>query len=573
MTKRIFQSILLVAGIVLVSSLIFIMGCLYDYFGKISSTQMKDQLDLAVNAVEVEGIDYLQRLSSSSSSKSSSSTTSYRLTWVASDGSVLFDTQADASTMENHLDRSEIQSALNSASGEGVSTRYSRTLMTKTIYRAQRLSDGSVLRISINQDSAGVLALGMLQPFLLILLIALVMSGVLARYISRYIAKPLNNLDLEHPLENQTYEEIAPLLRRINSQHLEISAVLHKLERQRNEFSQITDNMKECLVLLDSKDNILSINSAAMSFFDTDSSCVDRDFLLVDRSVDINNAINTAKKNGRANIRVNRKGRVFQFELSSITSSGEPVGTVMLFFDITDQAASEQMRREFTANVSHELKTPLQGIAGSAELLASDMVKPADRERFIGHIQTEAKHMVALIDDIIRLSQLDENRPDSSSSAVSVASEEVCLLDVASEVAKALEPVAASKSVNISVNGDETSCVQASRSLVYEVIFNLCDNAIKYNKDEGSVFVDISTKDSYYTVSVKDTGIGIPPEHQDRIFERFYRVDKSHSRASGGTGLGLSIVKHAVQSLGGHIELKSDPDIGTNITVFLPMTK
>ena len=573
MTKRIFQSILLVAGIVLVASLIFIMGCLYDYFGKISSTQMKDQLDLAVNAVEVEGIDYLQRLSSSSSSKSSSSTTSYRLTWVASDGSVLFDTQADASTMENHLDRSEIQSALNSASGEGVSTRYSRTLMTKTIYRAQRLSDGSVLRISINQDSAGVLALGMLQPFLLILLIALVMSGVLARYISRYIAKPLNNLDLEHPLENQTYEEIAPLLRRINSQHLEISAVLHKLERQRNEFSQITDNMKECLVLLDSKDNILSINSAAMSFFDTDSSCVDRDFLLVDRSVDINNAINTAKKNGRANIRVNRKGRVFQFELSSITSSGEPVGTVMLFFDITDQAASEQMRREFTANVSHELKTPLQGIAGSAELLASDMVKPADRERFIGHIQTEAKHMVALIDDIIRLSQLDENRPDSSSSAVSVASEEVCLLDVASEVAKALEPVAASKSVNISVNGDETSCVQASRSLVYEVIFNLCDNAIKYNKDEGSVFVDISTKDSYYTVSVKDTGIGIPPEHQDRIFERFYRVDKSHSRASGGTGLGLSIVKHAVQSLGGRIELKSDPDIGTNITVFLPMTK
>jgi len=546
MTKEIFKSILFVAGAVLLASLVIIMGFLYDYFGTIQENQMKDELDLAAVAVEDDGESYLEKLSSDS----------YRLTWVASDGTVIYDTQADAQTMENHLDRSEIQDAL--SSGESESSRYSTTLLQKTMYHAKRLSDGSVLRISVSHATAGVLALGMLQPILIVLVIALILSGVLASRMSKRVAEPLNRLDLENPLENDAYEELAPLLGRINRQHQEIKNQLRLLQLQRDEFAQITGSIKEGLVLLDAKDAVLSINHVAKKLFDTDSSCIGRDFLMVDRSLDMSAAIRQTKESGSGKLRMERNGRVFQFDLSKIESDGEAIGTAILSIDVTEQEAAERNRREFTANVSHNLKTPLQGIIGSAELLEKGMVKREDEPRFIGHIRTETARMVALVDDIIRLSQLDERD--------TMPRETVDMLELAQETVENLHDAAMEKSVTLAVEGQNAE-VNGVRRLLYEIVYNLCDNAIKYNKEGGSVEISIMSDDRMVSITVKDTGIGIPPEYQSRVFERFYRVDKSYSRASGGTGLGLSIVKHAVQYHHGHIELESKPDEGTKIKV------
>jgi len=549
MTKKIFKSILLVAGAVLLASLVIMMGFLYDYFGNIQDNQLKDQLDLAAVAVEDDGESYLEQLRSDN----------YRLTWVAPDGTVIYDTQADAQTMENHLDRSEIQDAL--SGGEGESSRYSSTLLQKTMYHAKRLSDGSVLRISVSRATAGVLALGMLQPLLIVLVIALILSGVLASRMSRRVAEPLNRLDLENPLENDVYEELAPLLGRINRQHQEIKNQLRLLQRQRDEFAQITGSIKEGLVLLDAKEAVLSMNPAAKQLFGADSSCIGHDFLTVDRSLDMSAAIRQAKESGSGKLRRERNGRVFQFELSHIESDGEVIGTAILSFDVTEQEAAERNRREFTANVSHELKTPLQGIIGSAELLEKGMVKREDEPRFIGHIRTETARMVTLIDDIIRLSQLDEG--------ATMPRETVDMLELAQETAENLHDAAMEKSVTLAVEG-QNAAVNGVRRLLYEIVYNLCDNAIKYNKEGGSVVMSVMSDDRTVSITVKDTGIGIPPEYQSRVFERFYRVDKSHSRTSGGTGLGLSIVKHAVQYHHGHMELESKPDEGTTIKVTFP---
>ncbi|MDD4075335.1 MAG: ATP-binding protein [Eubacteriales bacterium] len=549
MTRKIFTSIILVAGAVLFASLIIIMGCLYEYFGNMQEKQMKDALELAMAAVESDGKSYLEKLDSDN----------YRLTWVATDGTVLYDTQADPQAMENHLDRSEIQAAF--TAGEGNSARYSATLLQKTIYRAKRLSDGSVLRISVSRATAGVLALGMLQPILIVLVIALVLSGILSNRMAKRVVEPLNLLDLEHPLENDAYEELSPLLGRINQQQLEIKKQLRLLRRQRDEFAQITDSMKEGLVLLDAKGAILSINHAAQKLFSTDSACVGQDFLTLDRSLDISAAIQETKENGVGELRAERNGRAYQFDLSRIESNGEMIGIVILSFDVTEQEAAERNRREFTANVSHELKTPLQGIMGSAELLQNGMVKQEDAPRFIGHIRTEAARMVTLIEDIIRLSQLDEGD--------AMPRESVDLLAIAQEAAENLHDAAAERHITCSVDGHSAQ-ITGVRRLIYEIVYNLCDNAVKYNKDGGSVAINVASDESTVSVTVKDTGIGIPAKYQSRVFERFYRVDKSHSRASGGTGLGLSIVKHAVQYHHGRILLQSEPDMGTAISVTFP---
>ncbi len=549
MTKKIFKYIMLVAAAVLLASLVIIMGCLYEYFGSVQEKQLRDELYLASVAVENDGQGYLEKLDSDN----------YRLTWVASDGTVLYDTQTDAKTMENHLDRSEIAQAL--SGGEGESSRYSTTLLEKTMYHAKRLSDGSVLRISVSRATAGVLVLGMLQPILIVLVIALVLSGVLANRMSKRVAEPLNAIDLERPLDNDAYEELSPLLGRINHQHQEIDRQLRLLQRQRDEFAQITSSMKEGLVLLDAKGTVLSINHAAQQLFNTNDACIGDDFLTLDRNPDMSAAIRKARENGASELRAARNGRVYQFDMSRIESDGEALGTVVLFFDVTEQEEAERNRREFTANVSHELKTPLQGIIGSAELLEKGMVKPEDMQRFVGHIRTEAARMVSLIEDIIRLSQLDEGDE--------MPHENVDLLLVAQEVAENLHDAAHEKHITLSVNG-QSAQMSGVRRLIYEVIYNLCDNAIKYNKDVGDVAINVSSDDSGVSVDVKDSGIGIPSEYQSRVFERFYRVDKSHSRASGGTGLGLSIVKHAVQYHHGRYSLQSEPDKGTEIKVTFP---
>ena len=550
MTKRIFRATLLVGVAVLIASLTLVMGALYSYFGRVQESQLRDELSLAVVGVEQNGMDYLKQLESDQ----------YRITWLRADGAVLYDTQADAESMENHAQRQEVQQAL--ATGEGESSRYSDTLLQKTVYYDKRLPDGTVLRLSAIRVTTGVLVLNMLQPILLVLAAALILSGVLASRLARRITEPLNRLDLEHPLENDTYEELAPLLRRMEHQRRQIDRQMDELRRRSEEFEQITGSMSEGLVLLDEAGVILSINPAARRLLDAAEDCVGQDLLTVDRDVALSDALRQAAEQGHSEFRGQRNGREYQFDVTRIQSEGRTAGTVLLVFDVTERAFAERNRREFTANVSHELKTPLQGIIGSAELLENGLVKQEDVPRFIGHIRSEAQRLVTLIGDIIRLSQLDEGEP--------MPAEPVELLALAREAAESLQSAAADRNVTITVEGEPVELTSVRR-LLYEIVFNLCDNAIKYNTDGGRVQVTVTKANETAAVTVRDTGIGIPPDQQDRVFERFYRVDKSHSKASGGTGLGLSIVKHAVQYHHGAIHLQSEVGKGTEIRVTFPV--
>ena len=552
MTKKIFRSIVIVAAIVLLASLVIISSCFYEYFGRLQRQEMKDELYLAATAVEHGGDDYLKNISSGH----------FRLSLIAKDGSVLYDTAADAESLENHGGREEIKQALES--GEGESVRYSSTLLQKTIYCAKRLDDGRVLRISVSRATVGAIAMGMISPIVAVGVGALILSGVLASRLAKRIVEPLNKLDLEHPLDNDSYEELSPLLSRINKQRAQIAEQLAELRHRTDEFEQVTGNMKEGLVLIDTNENVLSINSAARNIFSAAEDCIGKSFLTVDRSRDLNAAIHSAFEHGHSEIHSDKNGRTYQFDISRIDSDGSAFGAVILLFDITDRENAEKLRREFTANVSHELKTPLQGIIGSAELIESGMVKAADMPRFVGHIREEAQRLVSLVNDIIRLSQLDEGD--------SLPTERVDLLAVAEEAAADLSEAAKARNIFLLAEG-ESVFVFGIKRLLYEVIYNLGENAVKYNVENGNVLISVTNEENSAVLTVKDSGIGIAPEHQSRIFERFYRVDKSHSKASGGTGLGLSIVKHAVQRHGGKIELESEPGKGTTIRVILPAAK
>ena len=552
MTKKIFRSIVIVAASVLLASLVIISSCFYEYFGRLQRQEMKDELYLAATAVEHGGDDYLKNISSGH----------FRLSLIAKDGSVLYDTAADAESLENHGGREEIKQALES--GEGESIRYSSTLLQKTIYCAKRLDDGRVLRISVSRATVGAIAMGMISPIIAVGVGALVLSGVLASRLAKRIVEPLNRLDLEHPLDNDSYEELSPLLSRINKQRAQIAEQLAELRHRTDEFEQVTGNMKEGLVLIDTNENVLSINSAARNIFSAAEDCIGKSFLTVDRSRDLNAAIHSAFEHGHSEIHSDKNGRTYQFDISRIDSDGSAFGAVILLFDITDRENAEKLRREFTANVSHELKTPLQGIIGSAELIESGMVKAADMPRFVGHIREEAQRLVSLVNDIIRLSQLDEGD--------SLPMERVDLLAVAEEAAADLSEAAKARNISLLAEG-ESVFVFGIKRLLYEVIYNLGENAVKYNVENGNVLISVAKEENSAVLTVKDSGIGIAPEHQSRIFERFYRVDKSHSKASGGTGLGLSIVKHAVQRHGGKIELESEPGKGTTIRIILPAAK
>lgn len=552
MTKKIFHSIVIVAASVLLASLVIISSCFYEYFGRLQRQEMRDELYLAATAVEHGGDDYLKNISSGH----------FRLSLIAKDGSVLYDTAADAESLENHGGREEVKQALES--GEGESIRYSSTLLQKTIYCAKRLDDGRVLRISVSRATVGAIAMGMISPIIAVGVGALILSGVLASRLAKRIVEPLNKLDLEHPLDNDSYEELSPLLSRINKQRAQIAEQLAELRHRTDEFEQVTGNMKEGLVLIDTNENVLSINSAARNIFSAAEDCIGKSFLTVDRSRDLNAAIHSAFEHSHSEIHSDKNGRTYQFDISRIDSDGSAFGAVILLFDITDRESAEKLRREFTANVSHELKTPLQGIIGSAELIESGMVKAADMPRFVGHIREEAQRLVSLVNDIIRLSQLDEGD--------SLPMERVDLLAVAEEAAADLSEAAKASNISLLAEG-ENVFVFGIKRLLYEVIYNLGENAVKYNVESGNVLISVAKEENSAVLTVNDSGIGIAPEHQSRIFERFYRVDKSHSKASGGTGLGLSIVKHAVQRHGGKIELESEPGKGTTIRVILPAAK
>ena len=548
MKKRIFRSIIAVAMTVLIAGFVLAVSFLYGYFGDSQVTQLREELAIAALNVNRYGEEYFDGFDSSV----------FRFTLVAGDGTVLYDTQASAENMENHLDREEIKEA--AESGRGSSERYSSTLTERTFYEAVRLENGDILRISASQATVGALIIGMLPGIAAVILAAGAVALILSERMAKKIVSPINGLDLENPEKNDVYEELAPLLTKISRQHRQISRQMAELKRKKDEFDQITQSMSEGMVMLDKRGFVLSINAAAMKLFEVSGSPEGRDFLTVDRSPEMSRAVREAMERKRSEFRGERNGREYQFIISRIDADGETAGVVILCIDVTETAFAERNRREFTANVSHELKTPLQSIIGSAELLEAGLVKPEDTRRFIGNIRNEAARLVSLINDIIRLSQLDEN------SGPAPSPETVDLYGLANEVAAELADRAAERDVKVTVSGGP--CMMSGvRGYLYEIVYNLCDNAIRYNKAGGSVEINTGFKNGSPVLTVSDTGIGIPPEHQSRVFERFYRVDKSHSKETGGTGLGLSIVKHAVAYHGGTIKLDSEVNKGTAVTV------
>lgn len=551
MTGKIFRAILTVALIVLVISLLTVTGFLYDYFGTIQEKELRDQLNFAAVGTEALGISFLEKLRGEN----------YRLTLIQEDGRVLFDTDADPQTVENHRDREEIQQAF--WGGTGHSSRYSSTLTEKTTYEAVRLTDGTVLRISVSHYTSWLLLLGMIQPVLIIGLLAAVLSGLLASSMAKKVVAPLNTLDLEHPLENDTYPELSPLLHRIHVQHQEIEIQIKNLQQKNNEFQLVTDNMGEGLVLLNENGIVLTINTAAKKIFQTDDNCIGEDFLTVDRKQDLHNSISQALETGHCSLKSCRNNREYNFDINRIESEGKVLGAVMLIFDITLQSEGERRRREFTANVSHELKTPLQSIIGSTELLENNMVQQHDIPRFLGHIKKQATRLLRLIQDILRLSQLDEG--------IELNRETVDLRSLTEEIIDSLEVSAQEKNIHLNLEGN--AHMQGMKSLLYEILYNLIDNGIKYNIPGGDVTVSLQETEKNIVVSVSDTGIGIPEEDHSRVFERFYRVDKSHSKSSGGTGLGLSIVKHGVELHKGQITVESEEKMGTTMTIVFPKSE
>lgn len=539
MTKKIFRAVFVTAVITLFVTFAVTVLTMYGYFLSLQTQQLKSQLALAVRGVENEGEEYLYKI------------TGCRLTLIASDGKVLYDTEADAASMENHSGREEVREALSNGSGQ--STRVSPTLMENTMYLAERLHDNTVLRISESYSSEASLMVGAMRPIAVIFLAAALFSIFLARKMSKRIVEPLGSLNLEKPLDNEAYDEISPILSHMEHQRRRIKKQTAELEKSREELAAVIQNMNEGLVLLDANKNILAINNAAASLFNTEPSCIGKPLITIERGYDIIKAAESTDDGKNSEICISRGGREYQLNISPI---GEK--TVILAFDITDRVFAERNRREFTANVSHELKTPLQSIIGSAELLESGLVKQEDKPRFTANIHSEAARLVTLIDDIIRLSQLDEkNQMDF---------ENVDLYLTAADVVSELSPAAKKRGVTINLTGQRTVISGVPR-LVHELIYNLCDNAIRYNKENGSVDISVSASEDGARLVVSDTGIGIPIEHQDRVFERFYRVDKSHSKETGGTGLGLSIVKHAAEDLGAKLTLKSEPGQGTEIGV------
>ena len=549
MTGKLFRNSMVVAVTVMVLSIALFMGMLYQHFTDQIMGELQTETQLVAQGVEVEGLNYLQGLDSRN-----------RITWVAGDGTVLYDSQADASKMENHADREEIRQALENESG--TAQRYSATLAQQTLYAAQRLSDGSVIRMASAQQTVVVVLLSMIQPILLILGIALIISAVLASRMTRGIIRPIVSLDLEHPENCDTYEELVPLLTRVKRQNETIQRQMAQLSQQQQEFSALTENMSEGFLLLDRRGRVLSYNSGALRQLGAQPPKGEVNVLVLNRSEGFQRAVDDALEGRKSCQMIHQGGRWCQVLANPVLRDGEQAGVVMVLLDVTEQEQREELRREFTANVSHELKTPLTAISGIAEIMRGGMVKPEDIEDFAGDIYQEAQRLIALVEDIIRLSRLDEGEGG-------LEREDVDLLKLSDQVVHRLEPAARKQDVALKVTGRSVK-VHGVASVLEEMLYNLCDNAIKYNKPGGRVTVTVDYLGQDAQVQVEDTGIGIPQEDQSRVFERFYRVDKSHSKEIGGTGLGLSIVKHGAALHDGQVRLESTPGKGTKVTLVMP---
>lgn len=551
MTKRIFRSISVVALTVFLVTFALIMEGMYYYYESVQQHQLRVQTQMAVQGAELCGKEYFESLSIQD----------FRVTWIDSDGTVLYDSVSDSSEMGNHLERQEVQEALKNGYGE--SSRYSDTLTKRSLYAAQKLSDGTILRISAAHGSVLALLLGMMRSIVFVIFIAFLLAFLLARELSKRIVQPLNELDLEHPMENQKYDEIKPLLRRIDSQHKQLALQQTDLQRKQDELNTIIGSMEEGMVLLDHTQCILSINRSAAKLLGTQENCIGANILTVSQDTALQTAVQQAAQGSSVSVNTELCGKVFQISVAPVISEQEISGIAIVFFDITQRERAEQQRREFTANVSHELKTPLHAISGYSELLKYGIASEQDVRPFAEKIYNEAQRLIQLVEDIIRLSHLDEG-------AAEMQRVETDLYHMSEEVVKQLEPVAAERQITLQLTGDAPAVICGIPELLHGIVYNLCDNAIKYNRAGGRVDISLADTSQTVTLSVKDTGIGISSEHLDLIFQRFYRVDKSRSKAVGGTGLGLSIVKHAAKIHNADISIESEPEKGTEITIVFP---
>lgn len=547
MTKKIFRSSLLTALLVLVVSLFFIFGILYRYFEEQLINELKSKVDYISYAIYFGGADELEKIQIDNE----------RITLISPDGTVIADTEANAGEMENHIERDEVKQALEN--GSGTSVRYSGTLTEKTIYYAVKLSDGNILRVSVQHYTVITILLGLVQPILITLIIAATLCFVLSARVSKSIVKPINSLDLDDPENNDAYEELSPLLKKIADQKKVIKNQLQTARQKQEEFQLITENMNEGFLVIDAGRNVLTYNSAALKLLGI-SEAPTGDVLAINRQIPFRNAVEQALSGERSENEMTFGESVYSIIANPVFEGNKVIGAVIVIPDVTERARREQLRREFTANVSHELKTPLTSVSGFAELMMNG-VPAADVKDFSKSIYDETQRLITLVGDIIKLSELDENSDKFQR-------EQVDLRELAESVVKRLKLAAESRNVTVAVSGNAQ--IIGVKSVLDEMMYNLCDNAIKYNKTGGSVEVVISSNKRNVTLTVRDTGIGIPTYAQSRVFERFYRVDKGRSKSAGGTGLGLAIVKHGAACHNAEIRLASEENKGTEITIIFP---
>ena len=550
MTKKIFKSIMFVCALVLAVGLAAVMGILYSNFDGQMRKELSKEATYLAYGVEQQGVDYLKNIKDKSA----------RITYIDQDGTVLFDNEADVSEMKNHSDRTEFQKAEKYGAGE--SSRYSDTLSEKTIYYALRLKDGTVLRVSGTQDSVLALVENLIFPLCGLLCLMLILSGIMASAISKRIVKPINELDLESPEENRIYEELSPLLSKIHRQNREIQNQLELAKQQQEEFALITENMQEGLIVIDKYTMILSANSSAWNLFHMDRVCQGESVYCLDREEEFRHAIEQVLSGEHTELVLKLNGSDIQLIANPVIRDKKTEGAVVLLVNVTEKLERESLRREFSANVSHELKTPLTSISGFAEIMQGGLVKNEDIPKFAGRIYKESQRLLQLVEDVIQISQLDEEK-------TSYVWEPVDVYQVCKNAFESLKEKAKRLNVHLYICGERMK-MEAVRTLLEEAIYNVCDNAIKYNRNDGSVSVFLTQTAQEIQIVVKDTGVGIPKEDQNRVFERFYRVDKSHSKEIGGTGLGLSIVKHAVGALKGSVILRSEEGNGTEICMKFP---
>ena len=550
MTKKIFKSTVLVSAMILILGSALVMGILYRYFGKQLDGEMEKEASYLVYGVEQDGVNYLEHLKQKDA----------RITYIDASGNVLYDSQADISSMENHSDRKEFEEAVQK--GHGYAERISSTLSEKTVYYAQRLTDGTVLRVAVVHSSILALMLQLLPSVTGVAIVMLILAGVVAARISAKIVKPINTLDLDHPEDNQIYEEVGPLLSRIHKQNHQIQMQLETARRNQEEFQIITENMQEGLLVIDAYTIILSGNSSVWRMFQLREPKTGESVYSLDRNEDFRKVVEDVLRGQHGSAMLQLDGEYVQLIANPVSRDGRVVGAVLLLVNETEKVERENLRREFSANVSHELKTPLTSISGFAEIIQDDMVQGEDVQKFAGRIYREAQRLIQLVEDTIKISQLDEGENPYEW-------EKVDAYVVVKNVCSNLKEIAAKKNVHLFIDGEKLIFCTV-RPILEEVIYNLCDNGIKYNREDGTVSIHLQELKDSVEIRIKDTGIGIPREDCSRVFERFYRVDKSHSKAIGGTGLGLSIVKHGVTFLGGTLKMLSEEGKGTEITMTFP---